>query len=81
MDISDPRDAGLTKFFSRIARTETVKKNGRRVKVTKYILPSAGSALKAANMKALKSDLTLSLTASLAPGAFPIAPSIRAGAG
>jgi hypothetical protein len=32
-------------------------------------------------MKALKSDLTLSLTASLAPGAFPIAPSIRAGAG
>jgi len=73
VDISDARDAGLTKFFARIGKTETVKKNGRRVKVTNYILPSAGSALKAANLKAFKSDLTLSLTASPAPGAYPIA--------
>jgi phosphate transport system substrate-binding protein len=73
VDISDARDAGLTKFFSRIGKTERVKVGRKRVKKTIYILPSAGSALKAANLKTFKSDLTLSLTASPAKGAYPIA--------
>jgi phosphate transport system substrate-binding protein len=73
VDISDARDAGLTRFFARIGKTETVKKNGRRVRTTVYVLPSAGSALKAANLTKFKSDLTLSLTASPAKGAYPIA--------
>ncbi len=73
VDISDARDAGLTKFFAKIGKTEIVKKNGRTSRQTVYILPSAGSALKAANLTKFKSDLTLSLTASPAPGAYPIA--------
>lgn len=73
VDISDARDAGLTKFFSKIGKSETVRRNGRRVRVTRYILPSAGSALKAANLTKFKADLTLSLTASPAKGAYPIA--------
>jgi phosphate transport system substrate-binding protein len=72
VDISDARDAGLTAFFSRIGKTETAKKNGRRVRVTKYILPSAGSASKAAAAPTFRSDLALSLTASPAKGAYPI---------
>ncbi|MBJ7455703.1 MAG: phosphate ABC transporter substrate-binding protein PstS [Thermoleophilia bacterium] len=69
VDISDARDAGLTKFFAKIGKTEVVK--GKRTTV--YVLPSAGSALKAANLTKFKSDLTLSLTASPAKGAYPIA--------
>jgi phosphate transport system substrate-binding protein len=72
VDISDARDAGLTSAFSKIGKTETVRKNGRRVREVKYILPSAGSASKAANLETFKSDLTLSLTASPAKGAYPI---------
>jgi len=72
VDISDGRDAGLTKFFARIGKTETVKKNGKRVKVTRYILPSSGSGAKAGNLKTIKPDLTVSLTASPAAGAYPI---------
>lgn len=77
VDISDARDAGLTKFFAKIGKTEVVKKKvgkkTKRVRQTVYILPSAGSALKAANLKNFKADLTLSLTASPAAGAYPIA--------
>ena len=47
VDISDARDAGLTQFFARIGKTETVKKKGKRVRVARYILPSAGSGAKA----------------------------------
>lgn len=72
VDISDARDAGLTPFFARIGKTETVKKNGKRVKVTKYILPSIGSGAKAGNLKTIKPDLAVSLTASPAKGAYPI---------
>jgi phosphate transport system substrate-binding protein len=72
VDIADARDAGLTPFFARIGKKETVKKHGKRVRVTKYILPSPGSASKAGNLKTLKPDLTVSLTASPAPGAYPI---------
>ena len=72
VDIADARDAGLTSVFAKIGKTETVKKNGKRVKVTKYILPSPGSASKAGNLKTVKPDLTVSLTASPAPGAYPI---------
>lgn len=72
VDISDARDAGLTPFFSRIGKTETVKKKGKRVKVVKYILPSIGSGAKAGNLKTVKPDLTVSLTASPAAGAYPI---------
>lgn len=72
VDISDARDAGLTPFFARIGKTETVKKNGKRVKVVKYILPSTGSAAKAGNINPIKPDLTVSLSASPAPGAYPI---------
>ena len=72
VDISDARNAGLTRFFARIGKTETVKKNGKRVRVTKYILPSLGSGAKAGNLKTIKPDLTVSLTACPAPGAYPI---------
>ena len=72
VDISDARNAGLTRFFARIGKTETVKKNGKRVRVTRYILPSFGSGAKAGNVKTVKPDLTVSLTASPAPGAYPI---------
>lgn len=71
-DISDARDAGLTPFFAKIGKTETVKKNGKRVRVVKYILPSIGSGAKAGNLKTIKPDLTVSLTASPAKGAYPI---------
>ncbi len=69
VDISDARDAGLTKTFAKIGKTEVVK--GK--KKTVYVLPSAGSALKAANLTTFKADLTLSLTASPSKGAYPIA--------
>lgn len=72
VDISDARDAGLTPFLARIGKTEIVKKNKKRVRVVKYILPSAGAAAKAGNLKVIKPDLTVSLTASPAPGAYPI---------
>lgn len=72
VDISDARDAGLTAFFTRIGKTETVRKSGTRVRVVKYILPSRGSAAKAGNLKTIKPDLTVSLTASPAAGAYPI---------
>ena len=72
VDISDARDAGLTPFFARIGKSETVKKNGKRVRTTRYILPSIGSGAKAGNLKKVKPDLTVSLTASPAPGAYPI---------
>lgn len=72
VDISDARDAGLTAKFSKIGKNETVKKNGKRQRVVKYILPSSGSASKAANLPRFKSDLTVSLTASPAKGAYPI---------
>jgi phosphate transport system substrate-binding protein len=72
VDISDARDAGLTPFFGRIGKREIVKKNGVRTRVTKYILPSIGSGAKAGNLKTIKPDLTVSLTASPAPGAYPI---------
>jgi phosphate transport system substrate-binding protein len=72
VDISDARDAGLTKNFARIGHSETVKVNGKRKRVTKYILPSAGSAAKAGNLKTFPKDLAISLTASPAPGADPI---------
>jgi phosphate transport system substrate-binding protein len=72
VDISDARDAGLTSVFARIGHSETVKKNGKRVRVTKYILPSAGSAAKAGNLKTFPKNLAVSLTASPAPGAYPI---------
>ena len=49
-----------------------MKKNGKRVRVTRYILPSIGSGAKAGNLKTIKPDLTVSLTASPAPGAYPI---------
>ncbi|MGD9695126.1 MAG: phosphate ABC transporter substrate-binding protein PstS [Thermoleophilia bacterium] len=68
IDISDARDAGLTKFFAKIGKVEKVK--GKRV--TKYILPSAGSASKAGNLKKIRKDLQVSLTGSPAPGAYPI---------
>ena len=42
------------------------------MKTTRYILPSPGSASKAGNLKTVKPDLTVSLTASPAPGAYPI---------
>ena len=73
VDISDARDAGLTGRFSKIGKTETVKIKEKRTKAVVYVLPSAGSALKAANLKKFKADLTLSLTASPAKGAYPIA--------
>jgi phosphate transport system substrate-binding protein len=72
VDISDARDAGLTAKFSKIGKVETVRRNGRRQRQTVYILPSAGSASKAANLTQFKRDLTLSLTASPAKGAYPI---------
>jgi phosphate transport system substrate-binding protein len=72
VDISDARDAGLTAKFSKIGKSEIVKKNGKRRRTTVYILPSAGSASKAANLPRFKSDLTLSLTASPVKGAYPI---------
>ena len=77
VDISDARDAGLTPFFSKIGKSEVVKvrqKNGRTKKVRKtvFILPSRGSAQKAGNLKKIKPDLTVSLTASPAKGAYPI---------
>jgi phosphate transport system substrate-binding protein len=72
VDISDARDAGLTAKFSKIGKRETVRRNGRRTRQTVYILPSAGSASKAANLTKFKADLTLSLTASRAKGAYPI---------
>jgi len=72
VDISDARDAGLTTKFSRVGKSEIVRKNGKRRRQTVYILPSAGSASKAANLEQFKSDLTLSLTASPAKGAYPI---------
>ena len=72
VDIADARDAGLTSVFARIGKTETVKKNGKRVRVTKYILPSPGSASKAGALPTIKPDLTVSLTASPVPGAYPI---------
>jgi phosphate transport system substrate-binding protein len=72
VDISDARDAGLTAKFSKIGKSETARRNGRRVRVTRYILPSAGSASKAANLEEFKEDLTISLTASPAKGAYPI---------
>lgn len=68
VDISDARDAGLTKNFSKIGKSEVVK----RKRVTKYVLPSAGSASKAANLTTFKKDLTISLTGSPAKGAYPI---------
>ncbi len=68
VDISDARDAGLTKNFSKIGKSEVVK----RKRVTKYILPSAGASSKAANLKTFKKDLTISLTGSPAKGAYPI---------
>jgi phosphate transport system substrate-binding protein len=71
-DISDARDAGLTPFFARIGKSETAKKKGKRVRVTRYILPSIGSGAKAGNLKTVKPDLTVSLTASPAKGAYPI---------
>ncbi len=43
VDISDGRDAGLTKFFARIGKTETVKKNGKRVKVVELHPPEQRS--------------------------------------
>jgi phosphate transport system substrate-binding protein len=72
VDISDARDAGLTPFFARIGKSEIAKVNGKRKRVTRYILPSAGSAAKAGNLKTIKKDLTVSLTASPAKGAYPI---------
>ena len=69
---SDARNAGLTRFFARIGKTETVKKNGKRVRATRYILRACGSGSKAGNLKTVKPDLTVSLTASPAPGAYPI---------
>ncbi len=72
VDISDARDAGLTAFFSKVGKTEVVKKGKKRVRKTVYILPSAGSAAKAGNLKKFPSNLTVSLTASPAKGAYPI---------
>jgi phosphate transport system substrate-binding protein len=72
VDISDARDAGLTAKFSKIGKKEIVGKGKNRKRQTVYILPSAGSASKAANLTKFKSDLTLSLTASPAKGAYPI---------
>ena len=72
VDIADARDAGLTAVLRQIGKTETVKKNGKRVRVTRYILPSIGSGAKAGNLKTIKPDLTVSLTASPARGAYPI---------
>lgn len=72
VDISDARDAGLTAKFSKIGKKEIVKKNGKRSRQTVYILPSAGAASKAANLTKFKEDLTLSLSASPAKGAYPI---------
>ena len=72
VDISDARDAGLTAFLARIGKSEIVKKKGKKTRVTKYILPSVGSAAKAGNLTTIKPDLTVSLTASPAPGAYPI---------
>lgn len=72
VDISDARNAGLTSRFSKIGKSETVKKGGKRVRVTRYILPSFGSGAKAGNLKTIKPDLTVSLTASPAAGAYPI---------
>lgn len=68
VDISDARDAGLTRYLAKIGKSEVVK--GKRV--TRYIAPSAGAAAKSANLTKFKKDLTLSLTASPAKGAYPI---------
>lgn len=72
VDIADARDAGLTNFFAKIGKTEVVKKKGKAKRVVRYILPSPGSAAKAGNLKKIKPDLTLDLTASPIPGAYPI---------
>jgi phosphate transport system substrate-binding protein len=72
VDISDARNAGLTSTFSKIGKREIVKKGGKRVRVTRYILPSFGSGAKAGNLTTIKPDLTVSLTASPAKGAYPI---------
>lgn len=72
VDISDARDAGLTRFFTKVGKSEVVKKGKKRVRVTKYILPSPGASSKAANLRTFPSDLTVSLTASPAKGAYPI---------
>lgn len=49
-----------------------MKKNGKRVKAVKYILPSTGAGAKAGNLRTIKPDLTVSLTGSPAKGAYPI---------
>jgi len=72
VDISDARDAGLTSFFSKIGKSEVVKVGKKRVRKTVFILPSRGSAVKAGSLKTIKPDLTVSLTANPAPGAYPI---------
>ena len=71
VDIADARDAGLTPFFARIGKTETVKKNGKRVRVTRYILPSPGSASKAGNLKTVKPDLTVASRPARPPAPTP----------
>ncbi len=68
VDISDARDAGLTRTLSKIGKSEVVK--GKRV--MRYIAPSAGASSKAANLTKFKKDLTISLTGSPAKGAYPI---------
>ena len=72
VDISDARDAGLTGVFSKIGKSEVVKVGKKNVRKTVYILPSRGSAQKAGNLTKIKPDLTVSLTASPAKGAYPI---------
>lgn len=68
-DVADARDAGLTRNFVAVGKRERVR--GRQV--AKYILPSIGATTRAANIKKVKPDLTVSLTASSARGAYPIA--------
>lgn len=72
VDISDARDAGLTRFFTKIGKSEVVGKGKNRKRVTRYIAPSPGASSKAGNLKTFPKDLTVSLTASPAPGAYPI---------
>jgi phosphate transport system substrate-binding protein len=75
VDLPDAAGAGLLPKVAAIGRSQVVQARGRTVRKTVFVLPSSASVSAAGRLAAgaLKPDLTLDLSASPAPGAYPLA--------
>jgi len=75
VDLSDAAGAGLLPKVAAIGRSQVVRVRGRAVRTTVFVLPSTASVSAAGRIAAgaLKPDLTIDLSASPAPGAYPLA--------